>query len=79
VEFVRNVTELQVRSSVESVVENSSVLRAMIEAGEIGLIGAMYSVEDGTVAFFEDTYMCGSIKHFSLRPPSTSRDTPQET
>jgi len=79
VQFVRNVTELQVRRSVESVVENSAVLRAMIEAGEIGLVGAIYSVEDGTVEFFEDTYMCGNIKHFALRAPSTSRDTPQET
>lgn len=60
--FVNNVTDLQVRRSVEAIVERSVVLRALIEAGEIGLIGARYSVEDGSVQFFEDTYMCGSVK-----------------
>ncbi|PRQ06728.1 carbonic anhydrase family protein [Enhygromyxa salina] len=71
--FVRNVTDLQVRRSVEMVIENSVVLRSMIEAGEVGLIGARYSVEDGSVEFFDDTYMCGEVKHVFLDFPVAAR------
>jgi hypothetical protein len=46
------------------VVSQSVVLRQMIEAGEVGLIGATYSVDSGEVVFHDDTYMCGSVKHF---------------
>ncbi|MEQ1568485.1 MAG: carbonic anhydrase family protein [Myxococcota bacterium] len=62
--FVRNVTELQVRRSVEEIIEHSMVLRQLIEAGEVGIVGGVYSVEEGTVTFFEDTYMCGEVRHF---------------
>jgi len=64
--FVLKVTELQVRRSVEAVVERSVVLRDMILAGEIAIVGGCYSVEDGGVSFFEDTYMCGAVKQFEL-------------
>ncbi len=68
--FVNNVTELQVRRSVDAIVERSVVLRSMIEAGEIAIVGANYSVADGGVHFYEDTYMCGELKHFFLQGPS---------
>lgn len=64
--FVQRVAEIQVRRSVEAVIERSLVLRRMIEAGEIGLIGAMYDLESGAVEFLEDTWMCGEVKHFYL-------------
>lgn len=63
-EFVQRVADIQVRRSVEDIIERSVVLRSMVEAREIGLIGASYSVESGEVTFFDDTYMCGSLKHF---------------
>jgi carbonic anhydrase len=53
--FVGKVTEMQVRRSVEQVIEGSVILREMIEKGEIYLIGGHYSVETGEVEFFEDT------------------------
>lgn len=65
-EFVANVTTIQVKRSVETIVEQSIVLREMIENEEIGLIGAIYDVETGTVEFLEDTLMFGEIKHFYL-------------
>ncbi len=65
-EFVQRVAEIQVRRSVEMIVERSVVIRQMIEAGEVGLIGGMYSLESGGVDFLEDTYMCGEVKHFYL-------------
>ena len=75
VEFVERVSHIQVHRSVEEVIERSVVLRQLIERGELGLVGATYSVESGDVTFFESTYMCGEIKHFHLdmptpRPPS---------
>lgn len=53
--FVSKVTEMQVRRSVEQIIEGSVILREMIEKGEIYLIGGHYSVETGEVEFFEDT------------------------
>ncbi|MBK8214153.1 MAG: carbonic anhydrase [Myxococcales bacterium] len=53
--FVEKVTEIQVRRSVEQILEASVVLREMVEKGEIYLIGGTYSVETGEVTFFDDT------------------------
>ncbi|HUU34376.1 MAG TPA: carbonic anhydrase family protein [Vicinamibacterales bacterium] len=65
-DFVDRVAQIQVRRAVEGVIERSMVLRDMVEKGEIGLVGAMYDVGTGTVQFFDDTYMCGSVRHFYL-------------
>jgi carbonic anhydrase len=65
-EFVENVTNIQVKRSVEQIVEQSVVLREMIEKEEIALIGAIYDVETGVVDFLEETLMHGEIKHFYL-------------
>src|SRR5215204_886881 len=63
-EFVNNVTRTHVRRSVEAVVERSTVLRELIEGGQVGLVGAVYDVETGAVEFLEDTFMLGEVKHF---------------
>ncbi len=55
--FVENVMEIQTRRSVSQIVENSVVLREMIDANELYLIGAVYSVESGQVTFLEDTLL----------------------
>lgn len=65
-EFVDKVARIHVKRTVESAVERSTILRSMIEDGEVGLIGAMYHIESGKVEFFEDTLMCREIKHFYL-------------
>ncbi|MCD9186522.1 MAG: hypothetical protein LUM44_08815 [Pyrinomonadaceae bacterium] len=65
-DFVANVTEIQVKRSIETIVEQSIVLREMIEKEEIALIGAIYDVETGTVDFLEETLMYGEIRHFYL-------------
>lgn len=71
--FVEKVARIQVYRSVEGIIERSMVLREMIEAGEIGLIGGMYDVTTGTVEFFEDAWMCGEVRHFYLDTPSVRR------
>ena len=65
-EFVEKVSRIQVKRSVEEIVERSVILREMIENGEIGLIGAIYNIETGIVEFLEETLMLGEIKHFYL-------------
>ncbi len=59
-EFVDKVAHLQVRRSVEQVVENSVILREMVERGEVILIGAHYSIETGVVEFLDDTLLGAS-------------------
>jgi carbonic anhydrase len=75
-EFVERVMEIQVRRSVEAIVERSILIREMVEKGEIGLIGGLYSVETGEVTFLEDTYMCGEVKHFYLDMPQSRYSEP---
>lgn len=65
-EFVEKVARIQVKRSVESIIEQSIILREMIEKNEIGLIGAIYNVETGQVEFLEETFMFGEIRHFYL-------------
>lgn len=53
--FVTAVTNIQIAMSVQAITEQSDILREMIESGAIGIIGAMYDVETGTVSFLEHT------------------------
>ena len=53
--FVENVSSINVKRSVKSIIERSSIIEQMIKNGEIGIIGAMYNIETGKVEFFEDT------------------------
>lgn len=54
VEFVENVAEINVKRSAEQIIERSYILEQMLEAGEIGVVGAMYNVETGKVEFRND-------------------------
>ena len=63
-EFVEKVSEIQVKRSVEKIVEESLILREMIGNKKIGLIGAIYDVDTGRVEFLEETFMFDEIKHF---------------
>ncbi|MCY7311206.1 MAG: carbonic anhydrase [Chitinophagaceae bacterium] len=61
-EFVENVATINVRRTVNAVLERSHILHEMIENGEIGICGAMYNVESGVVDFYEDTVSIKSEK-----------------
>jgi carbonic anhydrase len=54
-EFVEKVALINVKRSVEQIIERSYILEQMLEAGEIGIIGAMYDVKSGVVDFCEDS------------------------
>lgn len=68
-DFVEKVARIQVYRSVEGIIERSMVLREMIEAREIGLVGGMYDVTSGEVTFYDDTWMCGEARHFYMDAP----------
>jgi carbonic anhydrase len=52
--FVENVSAINVRRSVKSIIERSYIIEQMVENGEIGVVGAMYNVETGEVNFYQD-------------------------
>ncbi|HOS47423.1 MAG TPA: carbonic anhydrase family protein [Bacteroidia bacterium] len=53
--FVANVTNLNVKRSVSSIVNRSYILEQMLEKGEIAIIGGVHNLETGKVDFMEDT------------------------
>ncbi|MFT5053469.1 MAG: carbonic anhydrase [Oceanospirillaceae bacterium] len=52
-DFVQRVTDLNVIMATQQLIDQSAVLKKMLEEGEIGMVGAMYSVTTGQVAFGE--------------------------
>jgi carbonic anhydrase len=65
-EFVEKVSRIQVKRSLEIIIEQSIILREMLEKEQVGLIGAIYDVKTGVVEFLEETFMLGKVKHFYL-------------
>ncbi len=53
-EFVEKVAALNVRNTKREILDNSPLLKEMIEKGEIALIGGMYNVNTGIVNFYDD-------------------------
>jgi carbonic anhydrase len=53
--FVENVSALNVRRSVKTIIDRSYILEQMIEKGDIAIIGAMHNIETGEVEFYDDT------------------------
>lgn len=52
--FVEKVAEVNVVRMTEEIKKKSSILREMIDKGEIGIVGGMYNVETGVVEFYDD-------------------------
>jgi carbonic anhydrase len=52
VAFVDKVAEAHVRLEMQQIRERSPILREMIDAGKIGLVGGMYDLSTGEVRFF---------------------------
>ena len=49
--FVQAVTDKNVGLTIELIRKRSSILRGMVDKGQIGLAGAMYDVHNGKVTF----------------------------
>jgi len=49
--FVESVAELNVRQTMAQIRERSPVLRELIDAGQVGLVGGIYDLDSGKVTF----------------------------
>lgn len=54
-EFVEKVASINVKRTVQAIMQRSPILKEMIEKGEIGIIGGMHNLSDGEVAFYNET------------------------
>jgi carbonic anhydrase len=54
--FVDNVAKINIKNSLEAIYDQSAVLKRLIQNGEVGLIGAIYDVSSGEVAFQDGLY-----------------------
>ena len=51
--FVDRVARLNVKNSMNEIMQRSGVLKNLIEDGQVGLVGGLYDVATGEVAFLE--------------------------
>ena len=52
--FVENVALINVKRTVDAIMERSTILKQLIESGEIGIIGGMHELSTGQVFFYEE-------------------------
>jgi carbonic anhydrase len=53
--FVENVAAINVKQTVQAIMERSPILSEMINSGQIGIIGGMHEISTGEVTFYSDT------------------------
>lgn len=54
-DFVEKVATINVKRTVKAIMERSTILKEMIEKGEIGIVGGTHDITTGHVTFFDDT------------------------
>ena len=50
--FVENVATINVKRTVKAIMERSSILKEMIESGQIGIVGGTHDITTGEVTFY---------------------------
>jgi carbonic anhydrase len=53
--FVDEVAELNVQNTIRQIREQSPVLRELIDAGSVGIVGGIYDLDSGKVHFFKNS------------------------
>lgn len=53
-EFVEKVAAINVKRTVQAIMERSSILKEMIESGAIGIVGGTHDITSGRVQFYQD-------------------------
>lgn len=61
-EFVNKVTEIHVKQTLKDILNESPILKEMIEKGEIGIVGGVHDLHTGKVTFFEDSMILEGLK-----------------
>ena len=59
-EFVEKVATINVKRAIKSIIQRSTILKEMIENGEIGIVGGTHDISTGQVAFFDETIVVTS-------------------
>ena len=59
-EFVEKVAAINVKRTVHAIIERSPILKEMIDAGEIEIIGGNHDLLTGEVSFYDDTLIIKS-------------------
>lgn len=54
-DFVEEVTRLNINNSIQSILDQSEIIRNLANEGKIMLVGALYCVSKGTVEVFENS------------------------
>ena len=54
-EFVEKVSTINVKRTVQAIMQRSPILKEMIEIGECGIIGGNHNITTGEVSFYDDT------------------------
>ena len=53
--FVENVAAINVKQTVNAIMERSPILSEMIKSGQMGIIGGMHDISTGEVTFYSET------------------------
>ncbi|SDX62606.1 carbonic anhydrase family protein [Flavobacterium degerlachei] len=61
-DFVEKVAAINVKRTVNAIMERSPILKGMIESGEIGIVGGTHDISSGLVTFYEDTMIVNGVK-----------------
>ena len=54
-EFVEKVATINVKRTVQALMQRSTILKEMIEAGQVGIVGGTHDITTGEVIFYQDT------------------------
>lgn len=54
-EFVEKVSTINVKRTVQAIMDQSPILKEMIDKDEIGIVGGMHDIATGIVNFYDDT------------------------
>lgn len=55
--FVAKVCELNVKTQIKQILHSSDIIEDMINDKQIGIVGAVYDISNGSVNFMEDSYI----------------------
>jgi len=60
-DFVEKVASINVKRTVHAIMERSPILKEMIQAGTIGIVGGTHDIASGEVNFYEDTQILNML------------------
>lgn len=70
--FVNAVARINVRNTVQEMINESPIIRDMAMKGQIGIVPAMYDIATGKVTFFEDEAL---LKDIAVSSDAVSNET----